>query len=169
MHNGNDSETASPDTAEILLADEASTLELAKSLVRHLEPGFRLYLSGDLGSGKTTLARGILRAFGIPGRIKSPTYTLVELYTVSRLNFYHFDFYRFQDPKEWNEAGFREYFDSSGVCIVEWPEKAAGLLPLPDLEIRLEVRPTGRLAHFIAHTASGIDCVSDLKSQGDCS
>ena len=88
-----------------------------------------VHLRGDLGSGKTTLARGLLRGLGYAGRVKSPTYTLVELYIDSRLNLYHFDFYRFHDPSEWHDAGFREYFNERSICLVEWPEKAAGLLP----------------------------------------
>ena len=103
-----------------------------------------IYLSGELGSGKTTLVRGLLRALGYEGRVKSPTYTLVELYSVSRLNLYHFDFYRFKNRAEWLSSGFRDYFNPESVCVVEWPERAGDLLPPADLGIRLEISGLGR-------------------------
>src|SRR3990170_1571039 len=92
------------------LPDEAATMRLGQTLAQSLVPGIRLYLKGELGSGKTTLVRATLRALGVTGPIKSPTYALVELYVVSRLHLYHFDFYRFRDPLEWRDAGFDEYF-----------------------------------------------------------
>lgn len=144
------------------LADEAATRALGARLARALEPGLRLYLHGDLGSGKTTLARGLLRGLGFQGRVKSPTYTLVELYTVSRLNLYHFDFYRFRDPKEWRDAGFNEYFGDSSVCLVEWPEKAGGLLPAADLDIALRFAGDRRDLEIRAATESGKACLSRL-------
>ena len=89
---------------------------------------------GPNGAGKTTLVRGLLRSLGYAGRVKSPTYTLVEPYDVWSLHFYHFDFYRFEDRSEWLSSGFREYFNSHAFCVVEWPEKAGGLLAAPDKE-----------------------------------
>ena len=121
-----------------------------------------VYLEGDLGAGKTCLARGILRGLGYPGRVKSPTYTLVELYKTSRLYLYHFDFYRLEDPHAWIDAGFREYFDEEAACLVEWPERAGSTLPGPDLEIRLEIRPYGREAVLRACTEAGGRCLSAL-------
>jgi tRNA threonylcarbamoyladenosine biosynthesis protein TsaE len=144
------------------LADEAATRALGAQLARVIEPGLRIYLHGDLGSGKTTLARGLLRGLGYQGRVKSPTYTLVELYTYSRLNLYHFDFYRFRDPKEWRDAGFSEYFSGASVCLVEWPEKAAGLLPVGDLEIAFEFAGAGRDLAIRAGTESGKACLNRL-------
>lgn len=144
------------------LPDEAATRALGARLARVIEPGLALYLHGDLGSGKTTLARGLLRGLGYQGRVKSPTYTLVELYTVSRLNLYHFDFYRFKDPKEWCDAGFNEYFNDASVCLVEWPEKAAGLLPAADLDIALEFAGDGRDLSVCAGTESGKACLHRL-------
>jgi tRNA threonylcarbamoyladenosine biosynthesis protein TsaE len=144
------------------LPDEAATMELGARLARVIAPGLRLYLTGDLGSGKTTLVRGLLRALGYEGRVKSPTYLLVELYTISRLNLYHFDFYRFHDPKEWRDAGFDEYFNDTSVCLVEWPEKAAGLLPPADLEIALEIAADGRDLSVRAGTQSGNACLQRL-------
>jgi tRNA threonylcarbamoyladenosine biosynthesis protein TsaE len=144
------------------LTDEAATLALGARLARVIVPGLSLYLRGDLGSGKTTLARGLLRGLGYGGRVKSPTYTLVELYTVSRLNLYHFDFYRFRDPKEWRDAGFSEYFNDTSVCLVEWPEKAAGLLPVADLDLALEFAGDGRDLSIRAGTESGQACLDRL-------
>jgi tRNA threonylcarbamoyladenosine biosynthesis protein TsaE len=119
------------------LADEAATLALGAALSACIEPGDTIYLRGELGAGKTTLARGVLRGLGYAGRVKSPTYTLVEVYEVSRLHLHHFDFYRFHDPREWTDAGFRESFNGRNVSLIEWPEKAAGQLPPADLEITL--------------------------------
>ena len=144
------------------LPDEAATRALGARLARVIEPGLFVYLRGDLGSGKTTLARGLLRGLGYHGRVKSPTFALVELYTISRLNLYHFDFYRFNDPKEWLDAGFREYFNDASVCLVEWPEKAAGLLPAADLDIALEFSGDGRDLEIRAGTESGKACLSRL-------
>ena len=144
------------------LIDEAATLALGARLARVISPGLSLYLHGDLGSGKTTLARGLLRGLGYQGRVKSPTYNLVELYTVSRLNLYHFDFYRFRDPKEWRDAGFDEYFNGTSVCLVEWPEKVAGLLPVADLDITLEFAGDGRDLSLRAGTESGTACLNRL-------
>jgi len=95
-------------------------------------------LHGDLGAGKTTLVRHLLRALGVSGRIKSPTYAVVEPHEAPDLAIWHFDFYRFNDPQEWEEAGFRDVFASPGLKIAEWPEKAAGMLPLADLVVRIE-------------------------------
>jgi len=144
------------------LADEAATLALGKSLARVLVPGLKIYLQGDLGAGKTTLVRGLLRGLGFLEKVKSPTYTLVELYRVSSLYLYHFDFYRFRDPSEWEDAGFREYFRADAVCIVEWPEKTEGLLPSPDLQIALRVEGSGRYAELSAGTEVGRQCLERL-------
>ncbi len=95
-------------------------------------------LHGDLGAGKTTLVRHLLRALGVAGRIKSPTYAVVEPHEAPDLAIWHFDFYRFNDPQEWEDAGFRDVFASPGLKIAEWPEKAAGMLPVADLVVRIE-------------------------------
>ncbi len=96
---------------------------------------------------------------GYAGRVKSPTYALVEVYMVSRLHLYHFDFYRFRDPKEWRDAGFNEYFNEASVCLVEWPEKAAGLLPHADLDVTLEIVGDGRDLTVSADTENGKACL----------
>jgi tRNA threonylcarbamoyladenosine biosynthesis protein TsaE len=114
-----------------------------------------VYLKGELGAGKTTLVRGTLRELGWQGPVKSPTYTLVEVYEVSRLDLHHFDFYRFRDPREWIDAGFRESFNGLTTSLIEWPEKAAGLLPPADLEIALALQGTGRSAALTASSTKG--------------
>jgi len=142
-----------------ILPDENATLALGAAIARGIEPGLVVFLHGDLGAGKTTLVRGVLRGLGFEGRVKSPTYALVEVYEVSRLDFHHFDFYRFQDPREWNEAGFRDTFDGRRVSFVEWPEKAHGLLPTADVEITLAIQDVGRVATLKANTPMGQRCL----------
>ncbi len=139
---------------------------LGAELAEVLTPGMVVFLNGDLGAGKTTLARAVLHALGYQGKVKSPTYTLVEIYVVSNLYLYHFDFYRFNDPQEWDEAGFREYFNDASVCLVEWPEKAGDLLPPADLEIALRVMDSGRQAEISARTGKGRECLSRIASGG---
>jgi tRNA threonylcarbamoyladenosine biosynthesis protein TsaE len=147
-----------------LLPDEDATNALGAGLARVLEPGLVVYLSGDLGAGKTALTRAVLRGLGFAGKVKSPTYALVEHYVVSRLNLYHFDLYRFGDPREWLDAGFHEYFNADSACFVEWPEKAAGLLPPPDLRISLEIQGSGRRADITAETEKGEQCLERLRT-----
>ncbi len=148
----------------LFLPDEAATLALGAALAPRLEPGMVLALRGELGAGKTTLVRGLLRALGHAGRVKSPTYTLVEVYELSRLSLYHFDFYRFHDPSEWIEAGFRDMFSGRAVCLVEWPERARGQLPPADLDIALELTEPGRTATLTACSPAGERLLSALPS-----
>lgn len=151
------------------LPDEAATLALGAVLARALTPGLTIYLVGDLGAGKTTLTRGVLRGLGYAGKVKSPTYTLVELYTLSRLSLYHFDFYRFADPREWIDAGFREHFNPHSVCLVEWPEKAGDSLPPADVRIELSVAGEGREVQITAQTEAGRQCVEQLSKEAGSS
>jgi tRNA threonylcarbamoyladenosine biosynthesis protein TsaE len=144
------------------LPGESDTLALGTALSEVLEPGLVVYLSGELGAGKTTLARGILRALGYTGRVKSPTFTLVEVYKLSRIYLYHFDFYRFDDPRELGEAGFREYFSPDAVCLVEWPEKAVGL-PAADIRIAMQVTGGGRTVELHTDTEAGRLCLDRLQ------
>jgi tRNA threonylcarbamoyladenosine biosynthesis protein TsaE len=137
------------------LPDEAATLRLGEALAAGAGKGLVLHLKGELGAGKTTLVRGLLRALGYAGRVKSPTYTLLEPYSLLRLNLYHFDFYRFKDRSEWLSSGFREHFNPESLCIVEWPERAGDLLAPPDLEIQLLYDAQARRANLLCHSAPG--------------
>jgi tRNA threonylcarbamoyladenosine biosynthesis protein TsaE len=148
---------------DINLPDTLATERLGAALAAGVAPGRVLHLKGELGSGKTTLARGLLHALGYRGRVKSPTYTLVEPYEVSSLHFYHFDFYRLRDASEWLSSGFREYFNPDSVCVVEWPERAGTTLPRPDLEIHLQHAGEGRLARLQAFTPAGEAWLSSLR------
>jgi tRNA threonylcarbamoyladenosine biosynthesis protein TsaE len=114
-----------------------------------------LYLEGDLGAGKTTLVRGVLRALGYIGRVKSPTYTLAEGYSLPAFELYHYDLYRMHDPREWLDAGFRDAGDGGAVSLIEWPEKAAGWLPAPDVVIRLRIDDDSREAECEAGSPRG--------------
>jgi len=144
------------------LPAEADTEALGAALAPLLRARLNIWLLGNLGMGKTTLTRGLLRALGHEGKVKSPTYTLIEPYVVSRLNLYHFDFYRFNSPEEYLDAGLDEYFADQGVCIVEWPQKALPYLPSPDVEIQLEARDGGRFVEIYGQTDAGRTCVTEL-------
>ncbi len=125
--------------------DETACASFAQSLATHngLHDAY-IELSGPLGAGKTTFVRHLLRALGVQGLIKSPTYAVLEPYQVGPLHIAHFDFYRFTDPREWEDAGFREVFGSPGLKLAEWPENVAGILPTPDLALTIEPAADGR-------------------------
>lgn len=146
------------------LVDEAATLALGARLALAIKPGMTIYLHGDLGAGKTTLVRGLLHALGHVGKVKSPTYTLVEPYVLSGVDVYHFDLYRFIDPEEWDAAGFRDYFNPQSISLVEWPEKAGDLLPDADIDLHLNHLGSGRRAHLVAHSAAGAASLAGLKA-----
>lgn len=157
---------ALPDEA----ATEAFAARLAQTVVARMaqavpgKQGLHVQLSGDLGAGKTTLVRALLRALGHAGRVKSPTYTLCEPYNIDtpygRLPIYHFDLYRFADPTEWHDTGFREHFAGDALCLVEWPEKAGGLIGTPDLRLWLEPDGDGRRLMLSAYTPAGLACLN---------
>lgn len=148
------------------LHDETATLALGAALARVLQPGLTIHLHGDLGAGKTCLTRALLHAAGYAGRVKSPTYTLVEPYTIrlhdAAIEVLHFDLYRMTSPEEFIEAGFREHFGSASICIVEWPEQAGELLPTPDLDVFLSVEGHGRTVELQANSAQGATCLDHL-------
>ena len=123
-----------------------------------------VYMCGDLGAGKTTLVRALLRALGLTGRVKSPTYTLLEQYEAGGLHLRHFDLYRFRDVNEWETSGFRDEFDGRNVCLVEWPEKAQGLVPQADMEISFEILPSGRNITIRANTETARECLKLLQN-----
>lgn len=146
---------------------EAATQALGRSLAAGLRPGMVVWLDGDLGAGKTTLVRALLRALGYSGPVKSPTYTLVEVYVVSSIYWYHFDFYRFNTPEEFEDAGLDEFFRKDSVCLVEWPDKAYGHVPSPDLALVFRFAGTdpacGRILTLEAKSEAGRKCLSDLR------
>lgn len=149
------------------MPDEAATLRLGEACAAGAANGRVLHLRGELGAGKTTLVRGLLRALGYPGRVKSPTYTLVEPYTDLRLNLYHFDFYRFKDRTEWLSSGFREHFNADSLCVVEWPERAGDLIAPPDLDIHLRYDGESRTAALSAHSPAGQAWLASVLSHWD--
>ena len=143
-----------------MLRDAAATLRAGAALAACVAPGMVITLEGDLGAGKTTLARGLLRAAGVQGAIKSPTYDLVEHYPLSSIYFYHIDLYRFTNVDDWEGAGLAECFREDSVCLVEWPSRVGALLPTPDLALRLAFAPDGegRVLDVAATGAAGERC-----------
>ena len=129
--------------------------QLGSQLGQHCPQGTRLYLQGDLGAGKTTLVRGFLRGRGYEGKVKSPTYTLVEPYEVQDIDIFHFDLYRLNDAEELEHIGFRDYFDGRGISLVEWPEKATALLDEPDLLIIINLLADSRSLELQALSLKG--------------
>ena len=145
------------------MPDAEATARLGAALAAGIAPGRVLHLCGELGAGKTTLVRGLLRALGVTGPIKSPTYAWVEPYSISSLDLYHFDFYRFADRNAWLSSGLREYFRPDAACIVEWPERAGDLLPAPDLAVQLGYDGTARRGELRSHSAAGDGWLASLR------
>ncbi len=148
------------------LRDENSTAALGAALARAMAPGLVIYLHGDLGAGKTALTRALLHVAGHVGKVKSPTYTLSEPYSIMlegrAVNVIHFDLYRMASPEEFLDAGFREEFNSDNICIVEWPEKGEPVLPPPDLNVWLRVAGQGRDVELQALSEPGSLCLDRL-------
>lgn len=141
-----------------LLALAASELPVSSTRINSqpdATAGGRIYLHGDLGAGKTTLTRGVMRAYGYEGAVKSPTYTLVEPYEFSRYNIYHFDLYRLTNPDEVEFLGVSDYFESHNLCLIEWPENGGSLLPKADLVIELGIERQCRKLHWLAKSDRG--------------
>jgi len=149
----------------LFLQDEMATLVAGARFSKCVLAGMVIFLHGDLGAGKTTFTRGFLQGLDFFGKVKSPTYTLVEPYTFTYLTVYHFDLYRFIDEEEWESTGFREYFNANSICLIEWPEKAGNLLPEPDIHVHIIHDGLHRKIQFLANTTQGEKCLPPLMIQ----
>ena len=147
---------------KIEIPDAEAMERLGSELARHCPSGAAFFLQGELGAGKTTLARGFLRRLGHTGIVKSPTYTLVEPYFLKDQDVYHFDLYRLNTLEELESIGLRDYFDGRGISLIEWPEKAKELLDPPDVWLTIEFQGSSRQVQLLAHTATGTDIVKKL-------
>ena len=151
------------------LRNESETLlfgeQLAVQLLRIANGGLVIYLRGELGAGKTTLVRGILQGMGHEGRVKSPTYTLVEDYQIGGETICHFDLYRLADPEELEFVGIRDYFSKNAIFLVEWPERGEGFLPRQDIDINLAYLKNGRQIRCVAGSKKGKDSLEQLEKQ----
>lgn len=147
-----------------VLADEQAMAAFGAVLAASVTEGGVIFLRGDLGMGKTTLSRGVLRGCGHTGSVKSPTYTLVEPYDTPSGPVFHFDLYRLSDPEELEYLGIRDYFTEQALCLIEWPDKGAGVLPSPDLEIQIELSGTGRSLLLTPVTQKGQAMVDNLSN-----
>ena len=155
--------TDSEPAIQIELATEAETEELGRQLAGALELPLVIYLNGELGAGKTRLARAILHGLGHQGNVKSPTYTLVEPYQLEKLDVFHFDLYRLADPLELEYMGIRDYFSSNSLALIEWPERGKGVLNTADIEIDMLYSDPGRSCNIKALTVAGQKCLNNLK------
>ena len=151
------------DSLRYTLPDESATLQFGQQLALHLRGGCVVYLHGELGAGKTTLVRGILQGMGHQGRVKSPTYTLVETYQFKEHLVCHFDLYRLADPEELEYMGIRDYFSNNAILLVEWPERGGDLLPAADVDINLAYLDHGRSVTCDAGSQRGRDCIQQTK------
>lgn len=149
---------------ELVLSDEQAMAEFGARLAQAAQEGGIIFLHGDLGMGKTTLSRGVLRGCGHTGSVKSPTYTLVEPYETPAGSVFHFDLYRLADPEELEYLGIRDYFTDQALCLIEWPEKGRGILPQPDLDIYIALSGTGRALTLTPVTQKGRTLVDKLNN-----
>ena len=156
----------------IFLADELATENLGRALAMVCPPQCLIFLNGDLGTGKTTFSRGFLRGLGYTGRVKSPTYTLVEPYEInpddeqSVRHVYHFDLYRLADPEELAYMGAEDYLAAEAVSLVEWPQRGEGMLPPADVNILLQYQNMGRQVQIQAGTDKGRSIIQSLQLSG---
>nr|WP_267910638.1 MULTISPECIES: tRNA (adenosine(37)-N6)-threonylcarbamoyltransferase complex ATPase subunit type 1 TsaE [Pseudomonas] len=137
------------------LADEQAMSDFGTRIARVTQGHGLIFLVGNLGMGKTTLSRGIIRGLGHVGAVKSPTFTLVEPYEIGDIRAFHFDLYRLVDPEELEFLGIRDYFDDDALCLIEWPDKGAGFLPKPDLTITISPQDSGRSLNILSQGSRG--------------
>jgi tRNA threonylcarbamoyladenosine biosynthesis protein TsaE len=139
----------------LYLADEEAMTAFGGCIAKTTQGHGLIFLEGDLGAGKTTLSRGIIRGLGHVGAVKSPTFTLVEPDEIGEIRAFHFDLYRLVDPEELEYLGIRDYFDDDALCLIEWPEKGAGFLPKPDLTITISPQDSGRSLKILSQGSRG--------------
>ncbi|MBS0358138.1 MAG: tRNA (adenosine(37)-N6)-threonylcarbamoyltransferase complex ATPase subunit type 1 TsaE [Proteobacteria bacterium] len=140
---------------KFIFSTESETQAFAKRLATLCQPPLFIYFHGELGSGKTTLIRAILKNLGVKGSIKSPTFSLVESYEVDSLKFCHVDLYRLKSREELEYLGLRDYWDQNTICFIEWPEQAGDKLPIPDIDCYFTNSPLGREFTMTSHTERG--------------
>ncbi|BAJ00452.1 tRNA (adenosine(37)-N6)-threonylcarbamoyltransferase complex ATPase subunit type 1 TsaE [Shewanella violacea] len=150
-------------SVKVFLDNEQDTVDLGKRLAQIITPPLTLNLSGELGAGKTTLSRGLIQALGHEGAVKSPTYALVEPYELDGIDLYHFDLYRLSDPEELEYMGIRDYFTDKSVCLVEWPDRGHGLMPVADISVDIKYVGTSREVEMTSGTNKGQVLLSKLK------
>lgn len=146
----------------ITLPTESEMRDFAAHLAACIEGGAIIYLYGSLGAGKTTFARGFLRALGYNDKVKSPTFSLVEMYDFDERTIFHFDLYRLEDPRELKDIGIEEYFIPNAICLIEWPEKGMPFLPEPDLACHIDFANEGRAIILEAYTIRGETIIKKL-------
>jgi len=139
----------------LYLADEQAMSDFGARIARVTQGHGLIFLEGNLGMGKTTLSRGIIRGLGHVGSVKSPTFTLVEPYEIGDVRAFHFDLYRLVDPEELEFLGIRDYFEDDALCLIEWPDKGAGFLPKPDLTITISPQDSGRSLKILSQGSRG--------------
>lgn len=139
----------------VFLADEAASVAMGQRLASLITAPLVMSFDGQIGAGKTTIVRALIRDLGIKGAIKSPTFSIVEEYPCQNFSLYHFDCYRITEPDELDYIGFRDYFSEDSVCLIEWPKLAGGYLPNVDLGFELKLQHNGRQLVMLANTTSG--------------
>ena len=149
-------------TTEFFIPDETAMLHFGAALATASTAPMIIFLHGDLGAGKTTFSRGYIRGLGHVGNVKSPTYTIVEPYVLEKVTVFHFDFYRVQDMQELEYIGIQDYFTPHSICLIEWPENAAGLLLNADLSCYIEPKMAGRTVKIVTHSILGMDVLKRL-------